>query len=47
MVKNSWGEAGRYKGLWYVSENFVAGKTINIVVHKDAIPSAIRKKLGI
>lgn len=47
MVKNSWGDAGRYKGIWYVSENFVAGKTINIVVHKDAIPKAIRTKLGI
>lgn len=46
MVKNSWGEAGAYKGLWYVSESFVAGKTINIVVHKNAVPKAIRKKLG-
>lgn len=47
MVKNSWGESGAYKGIWYVSESFVAGKTMNIVVHKDAIPSAIRAKLGI
>lgn len=47
MVKNSWGDAGAYKGIWYVSENFVAGRTMNIVVHKDAIPSDIKKKLGI
>ena len=47
MVKNSWGEAGNYKGLWYVSETFVKYKTTNIVVHKDAIPSAIKGKLGI
>lgn len=47
LVKNSWGETGKYKGTWYVSEAFVAGKTINIVVHKDAIPAAIRAKLGI
>ena len=47
MVKNSWGEAGAYKGIWYVSENFVAGKTMNIVVHKNAIPQAIKAKLGI
>ncbi|MDN4754921.1 C1 family peptidase [Porphyromonadaceae bacterium W3.11] len=46
-VKNSWGETGEYKGIWYVSESFVAGKTINIVVHKNAIPKDIRKKLGI
>ncbi len=47
MVKNSWGKAGAYKGIWYVSENFVAGKTMNIVVHKNAIPQAIKAKLGI
>ena len=45
MVKNSWGEAGTYKGLWYVSKAFVRYKTMNIVVHKDAIPAAIREKL--
>lgn len=47
MVKNSWGDAGQYKGIWYASWNFVAGRTMNIVVHKDAIPAAIAKKLGI
>ena len=47
MVKNSWGEAGAYKGIWYVSENYVAGRTMNIVVHKNAIPAAIKAKLGI
>lgn len=47
MVKNSWGEVGTHKGIWYASESFVAGKTMNIVVHKDAIPKAIRQKLGI
>lgn len=47
MVKNSWGEAGAYKGYWYASESFVKYKTLNIVVHKDALPKNIRKKLGI
>ena len=47
MVKNSWGEAGTYKGLWYVSKAFVRYKTMNIVVHKNAIPKDIRKKLNI
>jgi aminopeptidase C len=45
MVKNSWGTATKYKGIWYVSEAFVAHKTISILVHKDAIPSAVRAKL--
>ena len=47
MVKNSWGEAGAYKGLWYASKAFVRYKTMNIIVHKDAIPSEIREKLGL
>ena len=47
MVKNSWGEAGTYKGIWYASKAFARYKTMNIVVHKDALPKAIRKKLGI
>ena len=47
MVKNSWGEAGKYKGVWYASDAFVRYKTMNIVVHKDALPKHIAKKLGI
>ena len=47
MVKNSWGESGKYKGIWYASDAFVRYKTLNIVVHKDALPKDIRKKLGI
>ena len=47
MVKNSWGEAGTYKGLWYASKAFVRYKTMNIIVHKDAIPAEIREKLGL
>ena len=47
MVKNSWGEAGTYKGLWYASKAFVRYKTMNIIVHKNAIPKHIRKKLGL
>ncbi len=47
IVKNSWGETGAYKGVWYVSYNYVKGRTMNIVLHKDAIPAAIADKLGI
>ena len=47
MVKNSWGETGAYKGHWYASYNFVKGKTMNIVLHRSAIPEDIAKKLGI
>lgn len=44
MVKNSWGTESKYKGLWYASETFVAYKTMNIVLHKDALPKAIKSK---
>jgi aminopeptidase C len=47
MVKNSWGAAGTYNGIWYASKAFTRYKTMNIVVHKNAIPKEIRKKLGI
>jgi len=47
MVKNSWGLSGSYKGIWYASKAFVKYKTINIVVHKDAIPKDIAKKIGV
>ena len=47
MVKNSWGEFGNYKGIWYMSKNYIAYKTMNFMVNKNAIPKDIRKKLGI
>lgn len=47
MVKNSWGTESKYKGHWYASEAYVAYKTMNIVLHKDALPKTIQSKLGI
>jgi aminopeptidase C len=47
MVKNSWGETGSYKGLWYASDSFVRYKTLSIVLHKEAIPATIAQKLGL
>ena len=47
MVKNSWGVTGKYDGIWYCSDSFVRYKTLNILVHKDAIPKSIKNKLGI
>ena len=48
MIKNSWGAIkSDYKGIWYVSEAFMQYKTNDILVHKDALPKDIRKKLGL
>lgn len=47
MVKNSWGTDNKYKGIWYVTENYVKGQSLDIVLHKDALPKDLKKKLGI
>ena len=47
MVKNSWGDYGDYHGMFYASKAFVRYKTMNIVVHKDALSKEMKKKLGI
>ncbi|MBE6336994.1 MAG: aminopeptidase [Lentimicrobiaceae bacterium] len=47
IVKNSWGDYGKYEGSLYASEAFVRYKTMNIIVHKDALPKHIKKALGI
>lgn len=47
MVKNSWGEAGEFKGIWYMTKAFIAANTMDYMVNKNAIPKDIRKKLGI
>ena len=48
MIKNSWGtRRSDYKGIWYVTEAFMQYKTNDVLVHKDAIPAPIKKKLGI
>ncbi len=50
IVKNSWGEKltnDFRNGYLNASEAFVAYKTIGIMMHKDALPKALRKKLGL
>jgi aminopeptidase C len=48
VTKNSYG-TGRnsFGGYLNMSENYVRAKTIAIMVHKNAIPAAIKTKLGI
>lgn len=47
VVKNSWGDKNHcYDGYFYASEAFVRYKTMSILVHKDALPKAIAKKLN-
>ena len=47
-TKNSWGtERNSSGGFLNMSDSYVKAKTIYIMVHKDAIPAPIRKKLKI
>jgi bleomycin hydrolase len=47
MIKNSWGTKNPYNGYQYISKSYYQMKTVGIVIHKDAIPAEIRKKLGL
>lgn len=47
MVKNSWGITGRYDGIWYATEAYVKAQTLDITIHKSALPKDLQKKLGI
>lgn len=46
-VKNSWGDYNDFDGYFYASKPYVKYKTMSIMVHKDAIPKNIRKKLNL
>lgn len=47
ITKNSWGtERNKFGGYLNMSDSYVRAKTIFIMVHKDAIPKAIKAKLG-
>lgn len=45
LVKNSWGKRNDCGGYLYASKAYFDYKTINIYLHKDALPKNLRKKL--
>jgi len=48
LVKNSWGtKHNELDGYFFASEAYAKLKTMNIYLHKDAIPKDIAKKLGL
>ena len=46
-VKNSWDTNQVYGGFFYVSEPYFLAKTMDILVHRDAIPVDTAKRLGL
>lgn len=48
VTKNSWGtDRNGFGGYLNMSESFVRAKTMYVMLHKDALPAALRKRLGI
>lgn len=48
LVKNSWGtEYNQRDGYFYASFPYVRYKTLNIMIHKDALSKSLRKKLNL
>ncbi|HRN43082.1 MAG TPA: C1 family peptidase [Vicingus sp.] len=47
MVKNSWGTDNYLSGYFYASETYVKYKTIDFMIHKDALTPEMKKKLNI
>ena len=46
MVRNSWGVTGKFDGIWYATEAYVRQQSLDIILHKDALPKDLRKKIG-
>ncbi|BDD08865.1 aminopeptidase [Fulvitalea axinellae] len=47
-VKNSWGSNGLgFGGNIYMSDSYMRLKSISVLLHKDALPKNVKKKLGV
>lgn len=46
IIKNSWGEISQYKGYLYMSKNYVALKTISIMLHRDALNAELKARVS-
>ena len=45
MVKNSWGETGDYKGIWYMSRDYMTLNTTYLFLNRHALSKSLRKAL--
>ncbi len=47
IIKNSWGQNNPFGGHQYISAEYFKGKTISVMLHKDALSKEMKKKLGL
>jgi len=48
LVKNSWGTGKHvHDGYLYASESYMKAKTLFYMVHRDALPEATARRLGL
>ena len=45
MVKNSWGKYGPYKGIWYMSRDYMALNTTYLFLNRRALSKDLRKAI--
>ncbi|WP_294745051.1 hypothetical protein [uncultured Prevotella sp.] len=45
-VKNTWGEYGPYKGIWYMSRDYMALNTTYLFLNRQALTKGLRKAVG-
>jgi aminopeptidase C len=45
MVKNSWGKSGQYKGIWYMSRDYMALNTTYLFLNRHALSEDLREAI--
>ena len=46
LVKNSWGASGPYKGIWYMSRDYITLNTTYIFLNRFALPEKLKKAIS-
>jgi aminopeptidase C len=45
LVKNSWGETGSYKGIWYMSRDYMMLNTTYLFLNRHALPEPLKTEI--
>ena len=47
MVKNSWGQSGQYRGIWYMSRDYMALNTTYLFLNRHALPEDLKASVSV